>query len=483
MPAPRRPPRLASKTRTAWLGAALLCVAAPLQAFDLFNDPFNTGGAVSAGAAGNALGGKPCQDGPVVLPLSLLDAVERALCRNPKTRQSWADVKTRAAAVGAAQAAYLPTLNAAASRSKVVKDTRFPGFPLADSRLDTNSNDVNLNLSWVLFDFGLRAASLENARQLLNAANAAQDDVLQTVFLQTVQRFYDAQAGQALLTAALEAEQAAAQVYQASEAKYAAGVGVLADKLQAQTSYAQTTLKRSQTAGDLQNAWGELASAMGLRPDTRLQLAGMADEVADAPLFRRAVDELMADAVRTHPKILAAKAQLNAAQAQIAAVRAEGRPRVSLFASGERSDTPINQVSTKQIISSRSIGIQINIPITDGFNRSYQIRGAQHQAEGKAAELADIEQQVALEVWKSERALATLTEDIQTTKILIGSARQSFDVAQGRYRAGAGSILELLKAQSDLAGAQQQGILTLAHWQQARSRLAASLARLTLDGL
>ncbi|AIY43149.1 Type I secretion system [Collimonas arenae] len=452
------------------------------RAESIWSDPLRTMHEVSATPAKTAYATGCSFDAQLPSPLSLLDAVERALCRNPQTRQAWANVKAQAAAVGVSRAAYLPTLTSSGSWSKADNRYTYPDFPDNNSSLKTHSSSANLSLNWVLYDFGLRAANLESARQLLNAANAAQDDMLQTIFLSTVQSFYEAQAAQAMLAATTEAEQAAEQSFKASAAKYLAGAGALADKLQAQTAYAQASLKRAQAAGDLQNALGSLAIVMGQLPNTPLTLAPLAD-VADAPLLLQAVDQLIADAVRSHPKILAAQAQWKAAQAQADAANADGRPTLSLFATGDRSDTPITQVSSKQTITSRSIGLQVNIPLFDGFSRKYKTRGAQAQAESKEAELANIEQQVTLEVWKSHQALRTETENLHSTDILLHSARQSFDVAQGRYKAGVGTILELLKAQSDLASAQQQRILSLTSWQTARLRLAASLGRLQIDGI
>ena len=468
--------------RIGCLLALAATAAAALRAEPLWSDPLHTMHEVSVTPVTIGYGVGCSFDARLPDPLTLLDAVERALCRNPQTRQAWANVKAQAAAVGVSRAAYLPALTAGGTWSKADNRTTYPDFPANDSSLTTHSSDVNLNLSWVLYDFGLRAANLENARQLLNAANAAQDDMLQTVFLSTVQSFYEAQAAQALLAATTEAEQAAEQSFKASAARYQAGAGTLADKLQAQTAYAQASLKRAQAAGDLQNALGSLAIVMGWRPNTALTLAALGN-ASDAPLLQQAVDQLIADAVRSHPKILAAQAQWKAAQAQADAARADGRPTLSLFATGDRSDTPITQVSSKQTINSRSIGLQISIPLFDGFTRKYKARGAQAQADSKEAELAGVEQQVALEVWKSSQALRSEAENLHSTDILLRSARQSFEVAQGRYKAGVGNILELLKAQSDLAGAQQQRILSLTSWQTARLRLAASLGRLRIDGI
>lgn len=478
-----------------WFGKVqlglLLLVSSTAFAESIWSDPLRTMGSVSANPArmpvttATTVNGSACGLG-AQLPtlLTLLDAVERALCNNPQTRAVWANVKVQAAAMGTARAAYLPTLSAGGAWSKANNRTSYPNFPRANSTLSANSSNVDLNLSWVLYDFGLRAANLERARQLLNAANATQDDTLQSIFLSAVQRFYEAQAGQALFAATMEMEHTAAESFKASEAKYLAGVGTLADKLQAQTSYAQASLKRAQAAGDFQNALGSLAMVMGLRPTTPLALDVTAlDDATDAPLLQQAVDDLIAEALRTHPKILAAQAQLQAAQAQISATRAEGKPTLSLFATADRSDTPITQVTSLQTITSRSIGVRINIPLLDGFSNRYSVRGAEARAENKEAELDEIAQQVMLEVWKSYQGLRTEAESLKSTEILLRSAGLSFAVAKGRYQAGVGNILELLKAQSDLANAQQQRILSLTNWQTARLRLAASLGRLRIDGL
>lgn len=455
-------------------------VSFPVFSESIWSDPLRTANDLSNTPATSLIGSCGFDIKPPN-PLTLLDAVERALCRNPQTREAWANVKAQTAALGVSRSSYLPRLTAGGSWGKSDNRYTYSDSPDLNTSLNTHSSNVNLNLSWVLYDFGLRAANLESSQQLLNAGNATQDDVLQSVFLSTVQSFYQAQAAQAMLNAAVDAELAAQQIFKASEAKYQASVGSLADKLQTQTAYAQETLKRTRAAGDLKNATGILAIAMGLRPNTALVLADLNEQVKDVPLLRQAVDDLIAEAARNHPKILAAQAQLTSAEAQIKVAHAQGMPTLSLFVTADRNDTPINQVSSKQTITSNSIGLQISIPLFDGFDQKYNVRGAQAKAESKQANLESIEQQVTLDVWKSYQRLCTEVESLNATDILLRSAKQSFDVAQGRYKAGVGNIIELLKAQSELATAQQQRILALTSWQTARLQLAASLGRLQMD--
>jgi outer membrane protein len=91
------------------------------------------------------------------------------------------------------------------------------------------------------------------------------------------------------------------------------------------------------------------------------------------------------------------------------------------------------------------------------------------------AELSSVEQKVALEVWQAYQTLQTRPGQHQK---LLGYASKSLEVAQGRFKAGVGSTLELLEAQRAMADAAQQRINALATWRATRLRLAASLGRL-----
>jgi outer membrane protein len=191
--------------------------------------------------------------------------------------------------------------------------------------------------------------------------------------------------------------------------------------------------------------------------------------------------------VRDHPKMLAARAQLEAARAQVDATAAAGRPTLALVVNYDHasvSATPINnQGSSRQGMDSQEVGVQVSVPLFEGFGRHYKVSQAQAQAESKGAELAGIGQQVSLEVWKSYQAMRTGMENLKATKTLVQSARQSFDVAQGRYKFGVGNIIELLKAQSDLSSAEQQRLLAVTRWQTSRLRLATSLGQLGMDDI
>ena len=63
------------------------------------------------------------------------------------------------------------------------------------------------------------------------------------------------------------------------------------------------------------------------------------------------------------------------------------------------------------------------------------------------------------------------------------SFSESERVALGRYKAGAGSILDLVTAQSALASARQQQVQALYGWYIAKAALAQALGQLNFTAL
>ena len=124
------------------------------------------------------------------------------------------------------------------------------------------------------------------------------------------------------------------------------------------------------------------------------------------------------------------------------------------------------------------MGINLNVPIFSGFSTTYRVRSAEAQVEAKNAQLEQVHLQVALDVWTAYQNLTTATQSLRTTAVLLDSAEQSARVALGRYKAGVGSILDVLNAQSALASARQQRIQSTFNWNISRATLAQSMGSL-----
>ena len=405
----------------------------------------------------------PCQSPAADTVYDVLEVVDLALCRNPKTRQAWATARVQAAQVGSALGDYLPNLDGKAVSNRVQID--------GDRRGTMRQENAALTLSWLLYDFGARSANLENARQLLAAASHSLDATVQSVFLAALQSYYNAQATRAAVSAATESEKASRESLTAAETRYRVGTATPADRLQAQTAWSQATLARIRAEGAHQTALGTLANVIGLDAGQPLRLAETAPPRLD-PGFERNIEALIEQARARRPDLKAAEAQYQAARANIDAARADGLPKLSLGAG------PTWQNLDGAHTHGNSVGLTLTLPIFSGFATTYAVRKAEAQAEAVSAQREDLRLQVALDVWTAYQNLTTATQTVRTTADLLASAEQSERVALGRYKAGVGNILDVLNAQSALASARLQRIQSLLDWHVSRATLARAVGAL-----
>jgi outer membrane protein len=198
--------------------------------------------------------------------------------------------------------------------------------------------------------------------------------------------------------------------------------------------------------------------------------------------FTSTVGELMAQAERMHPAMLAAEKELQAAEAGVTQARSLGRATIKLVGQYSRNNEPVQlglgQPHYPATGHDGYIGVQVNVPIFSGFATTYQVRQAQAKVDQQSVALDKTRQQVALQVWKSYQTLQTDTQNLALSSQLRVVATQAWESAQRRYRSGAGTILELLSTQTALAQARQQRVEAFTAWRYDRLALASALGQL-----
>lgn len=423
----------------------------------------------------------PCTR-PVPSPLRLFDAIERGLCISPQTRSAWAGIREAAATIGISKSEYFPAVGADVKYFYQHNETKALDAPQLESNYAKVVNEESISLSWLLYDFGGRSASLRNSRELFVAAQANRDATLQEVFARIASAYYAVQAADASVIAKRHIETAARENVDAASARVTRGVAPVTDQLQANTASAQATYERAKAEGEARLSLGSLAVYLGLAPDEPLRLQTLESGALPDSDFIQGIHELVREAKQTHPRVLEAAAQWQAAQANVHAVRAQGLPTLKIIGESDRSNQPVSASLGQPVLPALTeenyIGVKIDVPLFDGFNRQNQIREAQAQADRKEQALHEAEQDVALGVWSSVETLHSDTENLRNTEVVLQSAREAFDAATHRYQLGVGNIVEVLTAQNALSTSEQQAIQAQLDWRRARLELAESLGKL-----
>jgi outer membrane protein len=394
--------------------------------------------------------------------LTLAEVVDLGLRNNPQTRVTWANARAAAAAYGSERGAYFPTIDGdiTGTRLKTVASQ-------GRSAVSQSVLSPSLSLSYLLFDFGGRSGKVGAARNSLVAADFTHNATLQNVVLQIQTAYFQYVANRALLDAQRTALREAEVNLAAANERHRVGVATVADVLQARTAASQAELAAQTTEGDLQTSRGALALSLGLPANIPYDIDSTAAQAPPAVLAD-SVDTLIARAVKARPDLAAARADYEASRNQISVARADRLPSLELSGTGGRTYT----TTLPQGGNNYTLSLGLHIPIFAGFSRIYNQRQAAALADAAAARTDILGQQVVFEVFSSYYALRTADRRVRTSEDLVASARLSNDVALGRYKAGVGSVLDLLTAQSALANARAQQVMTRLEWNTALAQLA-----------
>jgi outer membrane protein TolC len=441
--------------RRATLLALLFVVAGNVHAAD----PWNTTERIAPDAATPWQPATPVptvpapEAAPSASAYSLADLTALALRHNPDTRIAWAAAQAAAAEIGIARADYLPELSADATITQTRSATS------SGTALPTQTRyGPTVSLSYVLLDFGARAARGDVAQAALLAANLEQNQAIQDVVLAVEEAYYLLLGLEALQGAAEQSLKTAEANLAATRHRRDAGLATIGDVYQVETTVAQARLNLQQVQGRLAVGRGRLATAAGLPVDTALTLQPWP---SDAPIteITEGVARLLAQAKAQRPELVAAQARVQAAAADTRVAAGARRPTVSL--SGNIGQTYIADGGD---FPRSSVGLTLSVPLFQGFRTTYEVRQARAREAQAQAQRDRLYYDVQREVWDAYYNQQTAATTITSAQALQRSARQAAEIARERYRAGVGTVLEVLSTQTAETEADVQAIQAQLNW-------------------
>lgn len=454
----------------------LLLLSGRCLAWDVYpNDPLLSQSSTIAAP-------EPCRTHELPAKLDLLTAVDMSLCHDPQTREAWANIKLQQAELGQARAAYLPKLEGNVQWVRDHNVVSTPDIPALSTANRDGYRSDSASLSWLLYDFGARSARHQAAEAGLRAALASQQTVHAQIFAAIVRDFYALAAAQATLIATTENERNATNSLKAASAKVNGGIVAISDQLQAETALSQSVINRIKAEQQLAIMQGNLALDMGLPADSHPTVTELAPSDPVKKDLDRNISELLARAQKDNPELIAARENLAAAQAKVDQTAAEGRPSIALTLRATHNNQPeslgVGMPTTSANSQQRYAGIQVTLPLFDGFERTYRIRASAAEIERQQAILDGTSQKTDRTVWKNYQDVQSGISNLTQASRLLQTAEQAFAASSKRYQVGAADVQELMNVQSNLASARQQRIQAMSDLLTARYQLAQSIGHL-----
>jgi len=155
------------------------------------------------------------------------------------------------------------------------------------------------------------------------------------------------------------------------------------------------------------------------------------------------VDQLLAEAFAKRPEILALEFQSESAEKLHKAEHDQVYPTISALAAF--GDSPVRDDRIYGPYA--AAGVNIEIPVFNGFLYSAKSREADLRAQATRQRLIDLRNRISRDVRTSWLAASTAFDRANVSEQLLAQANLALDLAQTRYKLGLSSIVELSQAQ------------------------------------
>jgi outer membrane protein len=383
------------------------------------------------------------------VPLTLAQAGQLALSRQPDILQAMATAGEAAQQARASRAAYFPTLTGELTGSQGQDNAVIGAGALSASKL-FNRFGAGLQLSQLVTDFGrtpnLVAGSRLHAEAAGQSVNATRADVLLGVH----RAYFEALAGQALIKVAQQTIDARQTLADQTSALAQHSLRSELDVSFASANLAQAKLLLLRAQDRLAEAFAELTRAIGGKETATYVLSE--EPLPAAP--DADPEHAVGIALNHRPDLEALRKERDSTHRLYEAEHDLGRPIVSVV--GVVGDIPyLEQPPGGSIPSSyEGAAINIEVPLFNGFLNSARAHAARFRADASDQRVNALEQRIARDVRQTWASARTAFERLTVAGYYVSEAKRALDLAEGRYGLGLSSIVELTQAQLTLTEAQ-----------------------------
>ena len=377
--------------------------------------------------------------------LTLKDAEALALRNHPLLQAATFEAEAANQVTREEKSAYYPTATASLTGAGAIPDSRIAaGFLNNPTIYNRYSNGLEINQ--LIADFGRTSNLVASARLGAKAASQSAQQTAQDVLLAVNRAYFGVLRGQAVLKVAEETVKArrilADQITTLEKNKLRS----LVDVSFAEVDLAQAQLLLVQAQNGEKASYAELADALGLANPQPFDLAE--EPMPPAPIADPT--DLIVQALQDRPDLSSARFSHEAALRYARAERDLWMPTIT--ATGAAGLTPAYQVPLSDRYA--AAGINVNIPIFNGFLFSARHQEANLRAKAADQSMRDLADRISRDVRTAWLDAGTAYQRLAVTAQLLKEATLALDLAQARYKLGLSSIVELSQAQLNLTQAQ-----------------------------
>ncbi len=431
-------------------------------------------------------------------PYSLGELIDIALRNNQQTKITWAQARSAAATYGQSQSEFFPAFSGnftytrgrqpsfvAGSASNINPAATGGGTnPSATSALtaltviDTYYSywSPQLQISYLIYDFGTLRATSEASRQALYNADWTHNDAILTLLQTILTDFYNYLYQKQLLIADVANVDTAELTLEAAEVGFNTGVRDVSDVLQAKTQLLQNQTTWASQQQNVETSYTTMLNDMGLPANIRITTQNLPTTLPENDVVPP-VDTLIAIALQNRPDLLAAEANLKSKQQSLIAAKRQFLPQFNYnFDIGKNYYNAglhdrYNFTST----------FTVSMPLFQGFFYRNAIKIAEANKRVAEEQVKQTELSMIQEITSYHFNVHFAFETLKFATAFLGAAEEQYVVALSQYKQGTNTILNVVSAQSSLVDARASQASAIQQWFTSLANLAYATGILSPD--
>ena len=375
--------------------------------------------------------------------LTLRDCVDTALKNQPAIKAAQWNVNAGYGRETQAASPYFPQVSASTGYS----ESHSLGGAFGESI--TKSYTTTLSVNQLLYDFGKTGNALDAARWGTRSSQQDLERIVQEVILNVKQAYYALlQAKKLVLVEQKTIEQTESHLKQA-QAFFRAGSKPRFDVTRAEVDVNTARLGLINAKNGVRIRTIALNNVMGTDPGRAIEI----DDVFPLPQEMPPLEKAESDALKSRPELSKADADIETAKARVRTEESNYLPTLSANGAynwatgtqnlGQFSGFPLQG----DIQNSWNAGVMLSVPLFQGGLTKGRVSEARANLMALEMQRDAARQSILLEVNQSYADMESAKVRIEVMESSLQKARESLDLAQGRYEAGIGPYIEVTDAQ------------------------------------
>jgi outer membrane protein len=416
-----------------FLGALGLFCRAPSSVAQVPQNPPSA--PPSATAPPSPIGAQAAVHGPT---LSLGDAEVRALHNQPRLAAEILRAQAMGKRVQETRSAYFPQLAGNLTAVKANGDTAVAAGAVTTSSTSTRVAG-GFTLTQLITDFGRTSELVRSSRLAAQAASQHTEDVRQQILRDVEEAYFAAEAAESVHGTA-----EAVLAFRKTSLRQLTALAQSQLRSTLDVQFAQVLVSEAQMAvvqadSAVQEARAQLAAAMGEDTVSDYVLA----EQPEPPLLENDVQVYIREAISTRPDLKALQLEAQAAQQFAKSESKLSYPDVNLL--GSAGEVPQRDHTLEQNYG--AAGINIHVPVFNGGLYAGRAAEARLRAQAANRDVSNLTLLIARDVRTNWAQARDAYLQIQVARDLVDQTTVALRLAQARYDAGLGSIVELNQAE------------------------------------